>query len=49
MESAKDELARQLVEYLGRTFGSMRLDGSEQLSEAELTMLQLRTLMMLSQ
>lgn len=49
MESAKNELAGQLVEYLERTYAGMQSEASEQWSEAELTLPQLRTLMMLSQ
>ncbi len=49
MESARNELAAQLVEYLERTYAGMRSEASEQRSEAELTLPQLRTLMMLSQ
>ena len=49
MESGKNELVGQLVEYLERTYAGMRSEASEQRSEAELTLPQLRTLMMLSQ
>ena len=49
MESDKNELVGQLVEYLERTYAGMRSEASEQWSEAELTLPQLRTLMMLSQ
>ena len=49
MESARNELAGQLVEYLERTYADMRSEASEQWTEAELTLPQLRTLMMLSQ
>ena len=49
MESTKNELAGQLVEYLERTYASMQSEASEQWTEAELTLPQLRTLMMLSQ
>ena len=49
MESAKNELTVQLVEYLERTYAGMQSEASEQWSEAELTLPQLRTLMMLSQ
>ena len=49
MESAKNELAAQLVEYLERTYAGMQSEASVQWTEAELTLPQLRTLMILSQ
>ena len=49
MEPAKNELAEKLVEYLERTYAGMQSEASEQWTDAELTLPQLRTLMMLSQ
>ena len=48
METSKEQLAEQLVEHLERMYAGMRSEPTEQWSDLELTMPQLRTLMMLS-
>lgn len=49
MNSSREKLTEQLVEYLERMYSGMRSEPTEGRSNAELTMPQFRTLMMLSQ
>ena len=49
MDSSHKNLTEQLVENLQRLYSGMRFEPAEGRSEAELTMHQIRTLMMLSQ
>ena len=49
MDSSHEEITEQLVEYLERMYSGMRSEPTEGLSDAELTMPQFRTLMLLSQ
>ena len=48
METFKEQLTEQLVDHLERMYARMRSEPTEQWSDLELTMPQLRTLMMLS-
>ena len=49
MDSSHEKLTEQLVDYLERMYAGMRSEPAEGRSDAELTMPQFRTLMMLSQ